>query len=194
VVQHLTGKLIRRHPHVFADVQVGGAADVEVNWEALKRAEKEAKAAQPGQKAEEQPASVLDGIPRSLPALMLAAEQQKRMRKTGFHWAERARAEAKLAEEFAELQAATTAEEAVAELGDILYVATELATWHGGSAEDALRGTIARVDTRFRYVEEAVLARGVEIRDVPLAELESLWQEAKSQDAPRPPKRTQPTA
>jgi uncharacterized protein YabN with tetrapyrrole methylase and pyrophosphatase domain len=125
---------------------------------------------------------------------MLAAEQQKRMRKTGFHWAERARAEAKLAEEFAELQAATTAEEAVAELGDILYVATELATWHGGSAEDALRGTIARVDTRFRYVEEAVLARGVEIRDVPLAELESLWQEAKSQDAPRPPKRTQPTA
>lgn len=177
VVQHLTTKLIRRHPHVFADVKVGGAADVEVNWDALKKAEKAAKG------LPEQPTSVLDGIPRSLPALMLAAEQRKRMMKAGFRWHDRAGEEAKLDEELAELRAATTPEEAAAELGDVLFVLTGLATWHGTSPEDTLRATIRKVDRRFRFVEDTARARGLEISDIPLDELLQIWRQAKAQES-----------
>lgn len=178
VVQHLTTKLIRRHPHVFADVQVGGSADVEVNWDALKKAEKAAKG------IEERPASALDGIPRSLPALMMAAEQRKRMGKAGFKWQERAGEEAKLVEELAELRAAATPEEAAAELGDVLFVLAGLASWHGTNAEDALRATITKVDARFRYVEDTVRARGQQIADVPLDVLVAIWNQAKAHDRP----------
>ena len=170
VVERLTTKLIRRHPHVFGDVEVGGAADVEVNWEALKKAEK-------GERV-----SALDGVPRSLPALAMAAELQKRMRKTGFEWPDRSGAEAKLAEELDELREAATPEEAAAELGDVLFVLTELANWYGANAEDALRRTNAKVEARFRYVEDRVRERGLSVSDVPLAELEAIWQQSKSLD------------
>jgi tetrapyrrole methylase family protein/MazG family protein len=170
VVAGLATKLIRRHPHVFADVAVSGSADVEANWEALKKAEK-------GERR-----SVLDGVPKSLPALAMAAEIQKRMRKTGFKWPDRAGAEAKLAEELAEVRDAATPTEAAAELGDVLFVLTELATWYGANAENALRHTNAKVDARFRYVEERVRERGVAIQDMPLEELVALWHEAKTLD------------
>ena len=170
VAEAISTKLIRRHPHVFGDVTVGGAADVEVNWEALKKAEKRERV------------SVLDGVPKSLPALMMAAEVQKRMRKTGFEWPNRQGAEAKLAEELAELKNAASPAEAAAELGDVLFVLTGLAAWYGANAEDALRGTIAKVETRFRYVEGRVRERGVAIKDVPLEELLALWHEAKTLD------------
>lgn len=168
VVEKLTTKLIRRHPHVFGDVEVGGAADVEVNWEALKKAEK-------GERV-----SALDGVPRSLPALAMAAELQKRMRKTGFEWPNRQGAEEKLAEELGELRDAPTPEAAAAELGDVLFVLTELAHWYGANAEEALRRTNAKVDARFRYVEERVRERGLSVSDVPLAELEAIWQQSKT--------------
>jgi len=170
VVRQLSTKLIRRHPHVFGDVEVDGAAEVEVNWEALKKAEK-------GERV-----SALDGVPRSLPALALAAELQKRMRKTGFKWEQREQAEAKLAEELAELRDAPTPEAAAAKLGDVLFVLAEIATWHGANAEEALRGTNVKVETRFRYVEDRVRERGLAISDVPLDELVALWQQAKSLD------------
>ncbi len=170
VVERITTKLIRRHPHVFADVVVGGAADVEVNWEALKKAEK-------GERV-----SALDGVPRSLPALTMAAELQKRMRKTGFEWPTRQGAEAKLAEELAELRDAPTPEAAAAELGDVLFVLTELANWYGASAEDALRGTNVKVEARFRYLEDRVRERGLAVSDLPLDELEAIWQQSKALD------------
>ncbi len=170
VVAGLATKLIRRHPHVFADVAVSGSADVEANWEALKKVEK-------GERR-----SVLDGVPKSLPALAMATEIQKRMRKTGFKWPNREGAEEKLTEELAELRDAATPAEAAAELGDVLFVLSELATWYGANAENALRGTNAKVDVRFRYVEERVRERGVAISDVPLDELVALWHEAKSLD------------
>jgi tetrapyrrole methylase family protein/MazG family protein len=175
VVEQLMTKLIRRHPHVFADVSVSGAADVETNWEALKKIEK-------GERV-----SVLDGIPRSLPALLMAAELQKRMRKAGFEWADRAGAEAKLVEELAELRDAPTPEAAAAELGDVLFVLTGLAAWHGATAEDSLRGTNEKVEARFRHVEAQVRARGQQVKDVPLPELVALWNEAKSLDRDRTP-------
>jgi tetrapyrrole methylase family protein/MazG family protein len=172
VVRHLSTKLIRRHPHVFADVEVSGAADVEVNWEALKKAEK-------GQRV-----SVLDGVPKSLPALSMAVELQKRLRKAGFKWEQREQAEAKLAEELAELRNASTPEDASAELGDVLFVLAEVATWHDANAEEALRLTNAKVESRFRYVEDRVRERGLTVSDVPLSELEALWQQAKTLEAP----------
>ena len=171
VVEKLTTKLIRRHPHVFADVEVGGAADVEANWDALKKAEKTERV------------SVLDGISRSLPALAMAAEMQKRMRKAGFEWPDRADVEAKLAEELGELEAAASPAEAQAELGDVLFVLTGLGGWLDSDAETGLRATNAKVDARFRYVEEHVRERGVTVKDVPLADLVALWNEAKSHDA-----------
>ena len=172
VVRQITTKLIRRHPHVFADVVVGGASDVEVNWDALKKAEK-------GERH-----SVLDGVPKSLPALAMATEIQKRMRKTGFEWETRAGAEAKLAEELAELRDAPTPEAAAAELGDVLFVLAELANWYGANAETALRQTNAKVETRFRYVEDRVRERGVQVSDLPLAELEAIWQQSKRGERP----------
>lgn len=172
VVERITTKLIRRHPHVFGDVEVSGAADVEVNWEALKKAEK-------GERV-----SALDGVPLSLPALSMAAELQKRMRKTGFEWPNRQDAEAKLAEELDELRDAQTPEAAAAELGDVLFVLTGLADWYGASAEEALRGTNTKVDARFRYVEDRVRERGLDISDIPLDELLALWHQAKALDRP----------
>ena len=138
-----------------------------MNWEALKKAEK-------GERV-----SALDGVPRSLPALTMAAEMQKRMRKTGFEWPNREGAEAKLAEELAELRDAPTPEAAAAELGDVLFVLTELANWYGANAEDALRGTNVKVEARFRYVEDRVRERGLTVSDVPLAELVAIWQQCE---------------
>jgi tetrapyrrole methylase family protein/MazG family protein len=171
VVEHISTKLIRRHPHVFADVEVSGASDVEANWEALKKAERTERI------------SVLDGISKSLPALAMAAEMQKRMRKAGFEWPDRADVEAKLAEELGELQAAASPAEAQAELGDVLFVLTGLGGWLDSDAETGLRATNAKVDARFRYVEDRVRERGVTIKDVPLSDLLALWNEAKSHDA-----------
>lgn len=173
VIAKISEKLIRRHPHVFGDVQVSGAADVEANWEVLKKAEKSERI------------SVLDGIPRSLPALVMAAELQKRMRKTGFEWPDRTGAEAKLAEELEELRTASSPPEAAAELGDVLFVLTGLAAWHDATAEDALRRTNAKVEARFRYLEQRVRERGQAISDLPLVELLAIWNEAKTLD-PRP--------
>ena len=173
VVEHLSTKLVRRHPHVFGDVVVEGAADVEVNWEALKKAEK----------AEQ--VSALDGVPRSLPALMMAQEVQKRLKKAGFDWPDRRGPEEKLDEEFGELRAAATADEAVAELGDVLFILARLGLDRGANAEDSLRETIRKVEARYRYVEERLRERGLTPKGVQIGELQALWDEAK-REAARP--------
>jgi uncharacterized protein YabN with tetrapyrrole methylase and pyrophosphatase domain len=112
----------------------------------------------------------------------MAAELQKRMRKTGFKWGSRDQAEAKLTEELAELRDAATPAEAASELGDVLFVLAEIASWHGADAENALRGTNAKVDGRFRYLEERVRERGLAIQDISLDEMVALWNEAKTLD------------
>ncbi len=167
VAAGLSEKLIRRHPHVFGDVQVSGSGDVVRNWERLKAAEK-------GERT-----SALDGIPRTLPALMASQEMQRKMKKAGFDWPDRVGVEHKLAEELAELRSAPTPESAAEELGDVLFILARLGLDLGADAEESLRGTNRRVEQRFRYVEGRLRERGVHFADVPLDEALALWSEAK---------------
>ena len=171
VVEHLSTKLVRRHPHVFGDVVVSDASDVEVNWEALKVAEK-------GERT-----SVLDGVPRSLPALTMAQEVQKRLKKAGFDWPDRRGPEEKLDEEIGELRSADTANEAAAELGDVLFSLARLGLDRGANAEDSLRETIRKVEERYRHVEARLRERGLTPKDIGIEELQALWDEAKREAA-----------
>ena len=170
VVERISTKLVRRHPHVFGDVTVANATEVERNWERLKTAEKAERT------------SVLDGLPRSLPALMAAQEIQKRLKKAGFDWPDRRGLDAKLAEELAELRAAPGRAEAAAELGDVLFILARLGLDAGSDAEEALHGANARVAARFRFVEARVGEHGQQVRDVPLEELLQFWEQAKTNE------------
>ena len=174
VVEGLSRKLVRRHPHVFGDVQIAGASDVEANWDALKQAEKSERV------------SALDGVPRSLPALLMAQEIQKRLIKAGFDWPDRHGPEEKLAEELAELRAAETPDEVLAELGDVMFMLARLGLDRGANAEDGLRATIARVEHRYRHVEATLRERGLTPRDVQIDELQALWDDAKRAAVPHP--------
>ena len=171
VVERISAKLIRRHPHVFGDVSVANATEVEWNWEQLKSAEK-------GERA-----SVLDGIPRSLPALMAAQEIQKRLKKVGFDWPDHRGVDQKLSEELAELRDAPSPVAAAAELGDVLFILARIGLDAGSDAEEALRGTNSRVTERFRFVEARVRERGKQLEDVSIAELLRLWDEAKAAES-----------
>ena len=170
VVERISAKLVRRHPHVFGDVAVATASDVQRNWEQLKAAEK-------GERS-----SVLDGVPRSLPALMAAQEIQKRLKKVGFDWPDHRGVDDKLAEELAELRDASSAEAAASELGDVLFILARVGLDAGSDAEEALRGTNRRVARRVRFVETRARERGRQLKDIPVEELLRLWDEAKADE------------
>lgn len=174
VIRAISEKLIRRHPHVFAELHVSGADEVELNWEQLKEAEKGV--------AE----SALDRMPRALPALARAQEVQRRLARAGFDWPDRAGALAKLDEELAELRLALAdAEEGAAqsEFGDVLFMLAKLAQDDGIDAEAALRAATMRVDRRFRFVEQAVTNSGAAMKETGLDRLLDLWQQAKQAEA-----------
>jgi MazG family protein len=178
VAHNLADKLVRRHPHVFGDLQVDGSAAVLRNWEAIKRTEK--KGADGGVR------SALDGVPRALPALARAQRMQAKASRVGFDWSDVAGVEAKLTEELAELAAARAAGDAAAvrhELGDLLFSIVNLARFLKVDAEDTLQAAANRFDTRFREVERRVLAEGREMRACTLAELDVHWTAAKQLEA-----------
>jgi tetrapyrrole methylase family protein / MazG family protein len=171
VIAGLTDKLIRRHPHVFGDVQVTDSADVLVNWEALKRQERPERE------------SVLDGVPTHLPALLKALEVSKRVVKVGFEWPTLEEVLAKLDEEVAELREALPRgnhRELESELGDILFTVVNVARHLKIDAEEALRTMVARFSDRFREVERLAKASGRSLDQMPLPEMEALWQQAKA--------------
>jgi MazG family protein len=160
----IADKLVRRHPHVFGDVEVAGADEVMANWEQLKAAEKPDRD------------SVFDGIATAQPALPLMDQLVKRARKHGFDWTEDAEPVAAVREELDELAAAETPDEREAELGDLLAAVVGLARWHRIDPEMALRASAARFRDRF----EAAVASA----DRPPAELtaedwRALWARAK---------------
>ena len=164
-------KLIRRHPHVFESAIVGDAREVERNWEKLKEAERQEKGIKK---------SPVDGIPKDLPALAIAQLMQDRVGRVGFEWDDISGVLNKLSEEVEELRQAETQEEKVHELGDILFMMVNLSRWLDIHAEDALRLTNQRFQWRYRKMEELAGGRGQEFAQLPMADKDSLWDEAKA--------------
>jgi tetrapyrrole methylase family protein / MazG family protein len=173
VLRHINAKMIRRHPHVWGDVSVNGAEQVVTNWEALKRQEK----ADNGKEAE----SLLDSIPKALPSLLLAHQYQSRAAKVGFDWPQVDDVIAKVREEMDEVLAAETDEHRAEEIGDLLFVLVNWARWLKIEPETALREANAKFYRRFRYIEQQLAASGKALTDSDLAEMDSLWNAAKSQ-------------
>jgi tetrapyrrole methylase family protein/MazG family protein len=175
VVRALSEKLVRRHPHVFGEVQVSGAPEVVRNWDQLKAAER---------KHLSRPSSALAGVPTSYPQLKRAAELARRANKAGFDWPTRDGTVAKVREELAELLTAQSTLEKREELGDLLYILAKLASQDGVDPEEALRAANRKFTERFAALEAIAQARGwSSLADQPLPELEAAWSEAKRQVA-----------
>ena len=171
VVNGVCQKLVFRHPHVFGDVVADDTAKALNAWDDQKKEEK-------GQKTA---GDTLDAVARSLPALMRAEKIQDKARKAGFDWNETGCAVDKLSEEVEELkQAIREQSNTEEELGDVLFAAAKVGRFLGHDSEEALHGTCEKFIRRFRGVEE--LLAGQSMKEVPLAQLEELWNQAKKQE------------
>ena len=195
VADGIREKLIRRHPHVFADAggarkEVSGVGEVLVNWNAIKEEEK--KGTEP---SAERPASRLDGVPRSLPALERSFEIGKRAAQAGFDWPDARGALEKVSEEVAEIEAllegpdgavggvgSTLRSRLEEELGDLLFAVVSLSRKLDIRPEAALRRTLRKFCGRFRRIEE----RFPHLEKASLEEMEAVWQEAKSRSEEEP--------
>jgi MazG family protein len=181
VIDGLSNKMIRRHPHVFGDRAVAGVADVWQNWEALKSQEAAAQTRE----------SRLDGIPAGLGALQRAQKMQDKASRVGFDWPDARAVTEKIAEELAELAAAQRESTGKPsddprlreELGDVLFSVVNFARTLGIDAESALRQANEKFYRRFTYMERRAIAEGRALSDLSLDELEELWQLAKLEAA-----------
>ena len=187
----ISDKLVRRHPHVFpaGDIEQFGipqdisAQQVVVNWEAIKEIEREEKRKKGGSAAVEKNESILDDVPRALPAMERARKLQKRAAQVGFDWAEIAPVLNKLKEEVAEFEEALASgdhERMSDELGDVLFATINLARHSKIEPEVALRSTNRRFELRFKWIEVALSKQGKVFKDANLEELDALWDQAKS--------------
>ena len=170
-------KLVRRHPHVFGDVQATNAGDVVTTWDEIKRAERAAKI------VDDAP-DFFAGVSRAAPSLSLAQKLQKRAAEVGFDWPDVHGASAKLDEEIGELRvAAKSGDPAVVrmELGDVLFSVVNVARKLGLDAETALRDAADKFVARFTRVQQLAAQRGMDLASCDLAQLDSLWDEAKRQ-------------
>ena len=174
VLTAINRKLIRRHPHVFADGSASDARQVERNWEQLK-AEERRQAGKP------EP-SAMDSVPAALPALSAAQLIQDRAARFGFDWDDVGGVLDKLVEEIGEFRDAATDEERLDEFGDVLFALVNVARWSGIQAEDALRQANAKFRSRYRVMERLASERRQDFAKLPLDEKEALWQEAKGVD------------
>ncbi len=175
VVQSISDKMIRRHPHVFADAEIKTAEAQTANWEVIKEAERAAKKRE----------RTLADVPAALPALMRAQKLQARAARVGFDWPDVSGVIAKIKEELAEVEAAIASGDKAhteEELGDVLFAVTNLARFVGADAETALRGTNAKFVRRFEFIEDALKADGKHIKDASLDEMETLWNAAKEKE------------
>jgi tetrapyrrole methylase family protein/MazG family protein len=170
-------KLVRRHPHVFGDVQATNAGEVVTTWDEIKRAERAAKI------VDDAP-DFFAGVSRAAPSLSLAQKLQKRAAEVGFDWPDVHGASAKLDEEIGELRvAAQSGDPAVVrmELGDVLFSVVNVARKLGLDAETALRDAADKFVARFARVQQLAAQRGMDLASSDLAQLDSLWDEAKRQ-------------
>jgi ATP diphosphatase len=186
----ITDKLVRRHPHVFPDGDVEkfgiqqdiSAQQVVVNWEAIKELEREEKRKKGGKQVAQEVESILDDLPRALPAMERARKLQKRAAQVGFDWAEIAPVLEKLKEEVAEFEEALARgdlERMSDELGDVLFATINLARHSKIEPEVALRSTNQRFETRFKWIEAALSQQDKVFKDANLEELDALWDQAK---------------
>ncbi len=173
ILRAINAKMIRRHPHVWGDVNAENPEAVVQNWEALKKQEQ----AEGGKPKRE---SLLDGVPKGLPALLQAHEYQDKAARVGFDWSEIDSVIAKVREEFEEVLSATDAAHRAEEMGDLLFVVVNWARWHKIEPEAALRQANAKFYRRFHDIERAVAAQGKPMTDFTLPELDALWDEAKA--------------
>lgn len=185
VVQAIVAKLVRRHPHVFPDGDLYGrqqgasASDsrqIRATWERIKEQERAAKAQRPQQ------LSLLDDVPRVLPALSRAEKLQKRAATVGFDWPDLEAVADKMREELAELDeamASADGQRITEELGDVLFTVVNMARHLDVDAEIALRGSSRRFEMRFRAMEQMASERGLTLSALSLDESDALWREAK---------------
>ncbi len=169
--QHTCEKLIRRHPHVFGDVDASDTQAVLRQWEQIKREEKGGSA------------SIMDGIPRALPALIRAANIQKKAARVGFDWPDTAGVIDKFREELAELSVELESgdpKKLEHELGDILFTAVNMARKLGVEPELALEHANQRFIARFQHMEKSAAANDQKLEDLNPEDLDTLWREAKS--------------
>jgi ATP diphosphatase len=191
VVQAITVKLVRRHPHVFGDARARSPGAVKALWARIKADEKRAKLearVNRGLPAEPAPGA-LDGVPLALPALSRALKLQERAGKVGFDWNDVRAVLAKLAEEIAEVEAEIadgSAQTLADEVGDLLFAAVNLARHLKVDPEAALRGANAKFERRFAHIESRLGEHGQTPDSASLDEMERLWTEAKLKE--RPPK------
>lgn len=188
VIEHVHAKMVRRHPHVFGDVQASTSAQVLKNWEELKTAERRT-AGKPKLQSRRKEAgsdgrmeSLLDGVPDTLPAIIQAHQLTRRAASVGFDWSEPEGLFQKLREEEDELRAALASGEAGAieeEIGDLLFVAVNFARFLGLNAELVLRKANQKFAERFRKMERAAAKKGRRLRDISADGLEVLWNDAK---------------
>lgn len=165
VIADISAKLVHRHPHIFGSAKARSAEEVRDHWDRLKQ--------------EEKGGSLLEGVPRHMPALAQSQEIQSRAARAGFDWKDMQGVLDKVAEEVGELRRAATPQEREDELGDLLLSLVNLSRHLGIDSETALRRAAGRFRHRFSYMEDACRQRGQRLERLSLDELEALWQEAK---------------
>lgn len=173
IARGISEKLVRRHPHVFGDREANTADDVLRNWEADKQKEKPERN------------SILDGVPKRLPALMQAQEIQRKVRRVGFDWDTAQQAFEKVEEEWSEFREAlemNDTEAIRAELGDFLFAIVNICRFLNIDAEDALMQTNRKFRRRFGFIETELRKRNRSPDDSTLEEMDALWDEAKRQE------------
>jgi tetrapyrrole methylase family protein/MazG family protein len=175
VIENISDKMERRHPHIFAEGKLDTPDQVVDQWEDIKLKEK----------SNQDNPSILSNIPKHLPSLARSQKLQKKAAKHGFTWNKIEDVFTKLDEEIAEFKEAILEgkdENITDEFGDILFVLVNIARHKKIDAEEALRGTNSKFIKRFHYIEEQAKNSGRKVKEIPLIELDNYWQEAKSND------------
>ncbi|CUA86181.1 MazG family protein [Chelatococcus sambhunathii] len=187
VVQAITAKLIRRHPHVFGEARDLAPEAVKALWHDIKRQEKDERRRERSTAGgeEDAPRGLLADVPKVLPALTRAEKLQRKAATVGFDWTDRRAVVDKIREELREVEETLDSTDRAAqqdEIGDLLFAVANLARHLEIDPEAALRGTNTKFERRFRFIEQVVEGQGASMADVSLEDMEDIWQEAKRRE------------